>query len=66
MTPFSKMRAYVVSACAAIGFTTLAASAHAEVLFDSLNSPNSGIFGDNPFNYQGASASFNTGARPCA
>jgi hypothetical protein len=62
MTPFSKMRACVVSGCAAIGFTTLAASAHAEVLFDSLNSPNSGIFGDNPFNHQGASASFNTGA----
>ena len=62
MTPFSKMRACVASGYVAIGLTTLAASAHAEVLFDSLSSQNSGTFGDNPFTYQGAAASFNTGA----
>lgn len=62
MTPFSKMRACVASGYVAIGLTTLAASAHAEVLFDSLSSQNSGTFGDNPFTYQGAVASFNTGA----
>jgi hypothetical protein len=62
MTAFSKARARVVSACAAISLITLSASARAEVLFDSLNSPNSGVLGDNGFNPIAFAASFDTGA----
>ena len=43
MLPFSKARAWVFGA--AIGATALSASARADVLFDSLDSENSGIVG---------------------
>jgi PEP-CTERM motif len=63
MAAFSKARAWVVSASAAIGLVALSASARADVLFDSLSSPNSGIVGDNPFIASvGFAASFDTGA----
>jgi len=62
MTAFKKAHAHVVSACAAISLITLSASARAEVLFDSLDSPNSGVLGDNGFNPIAFAASFDTGA----
>jgi hypothetical protein len=64
MTAFSKARAWVVSACAAIGLITLSTSARADVLFDSLDSPNSGIVGTNLFFPPSFDASFQTGASP--
>jgi hypothetical protein len=42
MAVLSKARAWTVSGCAAISLITLSASARAEVLFDSLDSPNTG------------------------
>ena len=62
MTASSKVRAWAVSGCAAIGLITLSASARAEVLFDSLSSQNSGVVGDNEFETPDFAASFNTGA----
>ena len=62
MAASSKARAWVVSASAAIGLVTLSASARAEVLFDSLDSPNSGVVGDSGFETPAFAASFNTGA----
>jgi hypothetical protein len=62
MAVSSKARAWVVSASAAIGLVTLSASARAEVLFDSLDSPNSGVVGDGGFETPAFAASFNTGA----
>jgi len=63
MAAFSKARAWVVSASAAIGLIALSASARADVLFDSLSSPNSGVVGDDAFIASGGfAASFDTGA----
>jgi hypothetical protein len=45
MTAFSKARAWTVSGCAAISLMTFSTSARAEVLFDSLDSPNTGVMG---------------------
>ena len=47
--------------CAAISLIALSAPARAEVLFDSLSSPNSGVMGGGPFRFQD-DASFATGA----
>jgi hypothetical protein len=62
MTAFGKARAWTVSGCAVVGLIAFSASARAEVLFDSLDSTNTGVMGDEP----GAStfpadASFPTG-----
>jgi hypothetical protein len=57
MTAFSKARAWTLSGCAAISLITLSASARAEVLFDSLDSPNTGAFST-----PGLDATFMTGA----
>jgi hypothetical protein len=51
-----------VSGCAAIGLITLSLSARAEVLFDSLDSQNSGVVGDGGFETPAYAASFDTGA----
>ena len=59
MSPFSKPRAWVLSA--AIGVTALSASARADVLFDSLGGENSGIVGS-PSLAPLFDASFQTGA----
>ena len=62
MAAFNKARAWTVSGCAAVGLITLSSSARAEVLFDSLHSPNTGVIGENiGFTYP-ADASFATGA----
>jgi hypothetical protein len=61
MLPFSKARAWVFGA--AIGATALSASARADVLFDSLDSENSGIVGS-PALAAEFDASFQTGASP--
>jgi hypothetical protein len=59
MAAFSNVR---VSGCTAVGLMALSASARAEVLFDSLHSPNTGVMGENiGFTYP-ADASFATGA----
>jgi hypothetical protein len=60
MPAFSKMRVLTFSA-AALGFA-VSAGAQADVLFDSLNSPNSGIIGDNSGQISQFDASFSTGA----
>jgi hypothetical protein len=62
MAAFSKRCAWVVSAFAAITLTALSTSARADVLFNSLSSPNSGVVGDQPFTSSGMAASFDTGA----
>lgn len=59
MLPFSKARAWVLSA--AIGVAALSAAARADVLFDSLGSQNSGIVGGANFPPL-FDASFQTGA----
>ena len=59
--PFSKARAWVFGA--AIGATALSASARADVLFDSLDSENSGIVGSPALALE-FDASFQTGASP--
>jgi hypothetical protein len=60
MATFGKARAWGLSGCAAISF--IAASARAEVLFDSLDSHNTGVMGDTgAFTYP-LDASFTTGA----
>jgi hypothetical protein len=61
MLPFSKARAWVFGA--AIGATALSASARADVLFDSLDSENSGIVGSPALALE-FDASFQTGASP--
>jgi PEP-CTERM motif len=61
MLPFSKARAWVFKP--AIGVTALSASARADVLFDSLDSENSGIVGS-PALAPEFDASFQTGASP--
>lgn len=61
MLPFSKARAWVFGA--AIGVTALSASARADVLFDNLDSKNSGIVGS-PALAPEFDASFQTGASP--
>jgi MYXO-CTERM domain-containing protein len=61
MLAFSKARAWVVSA--AIGAVALSTSARADILFDSLGSPNSGIVGS-PALAPLFDASFQTGASP--
>jgi hypothetical protein len=62
MTASSKVRAWAVSGCAAIGLITLSGSARAEVLFDSLSSQNSGVVRDSFFETSELAASFNAGA----
>ncbi len=62
MRALSKARAWVASACAAISLIPLSTSARAEVLFDSLNSQNSGFVGESYFETSPFAASFNTGA----
>lgn len=62
MAAFCKARVWVVLTSAAIGLTTLSASARAEVLFDSLDSQNSGFVGDEPVPSGSMGASFDTGA----
>jgi hypothetical protein len=58
---FSKARAWTLSGCA-ISLMMLSAPARAEVWFDSLHSPNTGVMGENiGFTYP-ADASFATGA----
>jgi PEP-CTERM motif len=59
MSHSGKARAWTLSGCAAIGLIALSASAQAEVLFDSLNSPNTGIMEGPPYLFD---ASFATGA----
>jgi PEP-CTERM motif-containing protein len=57
-----KFYAWAMSGCVAVGLTVFCGSARAEVLFDSLNSPNTGIMGEAiGFTYP-ADASFETGA----
>jgi hypothetical protein len=57
MAAFSKARAWTVSGCAVISLIAFSASARAEVLFDSLDSPNTGV--SLGFNFD---ATFATGA----
>jgi hypothetical protein len=57
MSVSSKARAWTVSGCAAISLIAFSASARAEVLFDSLDSPNTGV--SLGFNF---GATFATGA----
>jgi hypothetical protein len=64
MTAFSKARAWALLGCAAIGLTSVSASARADVLFDSLDSPNSGIVGTSLFFPPSFDASFQTAASP--
>ena len=59
MTAFSKARAWTVSGCAAISLIAFSPLARAEVLFDSLHSPNTGV-GDGAGGYFQADASFAT------
>jgi hypothetical protein len=58
---FGKARAWTRSGCAAISLVALSESARAEVLFDSLDSPNTGSVGDFFFS-KSMDASFATGA----
>jgi hypothetical protein len=43
MSVSSKARAWTLSGCAAVSLIAFSASARAEVLFDSLDSPNTGV-----------------------
>jgi hypothetical protein len=63
MSISSKARAWTLSGCAAISLTAISVSARAEVLFDSLGSPNTGVMGDGAefFPYP-LDATFATGA----
>ena len=64
MAAFSKARPWTVSGCAAIDLMAFSGSARAEVLFDSLDSPNTGVMGGflPPGLTFPADASFATGA----
>ena len=61
MSVSRKTRACALSGCAAVSLTAFSASARAEVLFDSLDSPNTGVIGGPEFTFP-ADASFATGA----
>jgi len=58
----SKARAWTLSGCAAISLTAFSVSARAEVLFDSLDSPNTGVTGDAGLSPYPLDATFATGA----
>lgn len=63
MSVSSKTRAYAVSGCAAVSLMAFSGSAQAEVLFNSLSSPNTGVMGDSNFGFNlPFDASFATGA----
>jgi hypothetical protein len=62
MQALSKARAWTLSGCTAMSVMVFSASARAEVLFNSLDSPNTGVMGEDiGFTYP-ADASFATGA----
>ena len=63
MSVSSKMLASTLLGCAAISLMTFSVSARAGVLFDSLDSPNTGVMGDNNFGFNlPFDATFATGA----
>jgi hypothetical protein len=64
MVALSKARAWILSGCAALSLAAaFPVSARAEVLFDSLSSPNTGVRGDDNFGFNlPFDATFTTGA----